>query len=51
MVVMRIWGAISTTDPQRTVARMNGKIITHPMKGWFVLALISGIFLIAKAMS
>jgi uncharacterized membrane protein len=48
---MRIWGAISTTELQRLAARMNGKIITHPIKVSGTVMIISGAFLLAKALS
>jgi hypothetical protein len=51
VTIMRIWGAISTTDLQRLVARMDGKIITHPIKVSGTVMIVCGAFLLAKALS
>jgi hypothetical protein len=51
VTAMRIWGMVSTTELQRAVYAMQGKVITHPIKVSGTVMIICGAFLLAKALS
>lgn len=50
VTVMRIWGAVSTTNLRRAAARARGFEITHPIKTSGMLMIVGGAFLLAKAL-
>jgi hypothetical protein len=47
----RIFAFFTTTDLERLVARMDGKVITHPIKTSGTIMIVCGAFLLAKALS
>lgn len=51
VTAMRIWGAISTTELDRDLARARGFERTHPIKTSGTIMIVCGAFLLAHALT